>query len=75
MNFKDTLKINSKNHLEIGGVDTVELVNKYSTPLYVMTNLISEAFVEHTKKQSQKNMDMATVHMHQRLFLALQFTR
>ena len=36
MNFKDTLKINSKNHLEIGGVDTVELVNKYSTPLYVM---------------------------------------
>jgi len=36
MNFKDTLKINDKNHLEIGGVDTVDLVKKYSTPLYVM---------------------------------------
>lgn len=36
MNFKDTLKINANNHLEIGGVDTVELVKKYSTPLYVM---------------------------------------
>ncbi len=30
-----TAKINELNHLEIGGCDTVELVKKYGTPLYV----------------------------------------
>ena len=35
MNERDTLKINAKNHLEIGGVDTLELAQKYGTPLYV----------------------------------------
>ncbi len=30
------LKINSKNHLEIGGCDAVELAKEYGTPLYVM---------------------------------------
>lgn len=30
------LKINSKNHLETGGCDTVELAKEYGTPLYVM---------------------------------------
>lgn len=30
-----TMKINNSNHLEIGGVDTIELVKKYGTPLYV----------------------------------------
>ena len=30
-----TMNINSKNHLDIGGVDTVELVQKYGTPVYV----------------------------------------
>lgn len=36
MRFRDTLKINEKGHLEIGGVDCIELVNKFGTPLYVM---------------------------------------
>ena len=36
MNERTTLKVNGKNHLEIGGVDSVELVKKYGTPLYVM---------------------------------------
>lgn len=37
MNFlTDNLGINEKNHLTIGGVDTVELAKKYGTPLYVM---------------------------------------
>ncbi|MCL6519412.1 MAG: diaminopimelate decarboxylase [Armatimonadetes bacterium] len=31
-----TQKINSKGHLEIGGCDTVELAEKFGTPLYVM---------------------------------------
>ena len=32
----DCLGINEKNHLEIGGLDTVELAKQYGTPLYVM---------------------------------------
>lgn len=30
-----TSKINDKGHLEIGGVDTIQLANEYGTPLYV----------------------------------------
>lgn len=30
-----TMAINQKNHLEIGGVDSVDLVEKYGTPIYV----------------------------------------
>lgn len=33
--LKETLKINEKNHLEIGGVDTIALAEKYGTPLMV----------------------------------------
>lgn len=37
------VKINSKNHLEIGGCDCVDLVNSYGTPLYVIDeNLVRE---------------------------------
>ncbi len=35
MNERETLKINSKGHLEIGGADSVELANRFGTPLYV----------------------------------------
>lgn len=35
MNARATLKINNKGHLEIGGTDTVELVKKFPTPIYV----------------------------------------
>ena len=35
MNARETLKINGKGHLEIGGADTVELAEKFGTPLYV----------------------------------------
>lgn len=35
MYLHGTSKINDKNHLEIGGVDTVDLAKKYGTPLYV----------------------------------------
>lgn len=41
MNTRDTLKVNSLNHLEIGGCDTVELVKKFGTPLYCL----DEAYV------------------------------
>ncbi len=35
MNERDTLKINGKGHLEIGGADCTELAEKFKTPLYV----------------------------------------
>lgn len=35
MNTRETLKVNEKGHLEIGGADCVELAEKFSTPLYV----------------------------------------
>ena len=35
MNERDTLKINAKGTLEIGGMDTVEIAKKFSTPVYV----------------------------------------
>ncbi|MGE8204387.1 diaminopimelate decarboxylase [Heyndrickxia sp. NPDC080065] len=35
MYFHGTSKINEKGHLEIGGVDTVDLAKKHGTPLYV----------------------------------------
>lgn len=35
MNERETLKINSRGHLEIGGADAVDLVKEFGTPLYV----------------------------------------
>ena len=36
MNYRDTMNVNEKGHLQIGGVDAVDLVAKYGTPIYVM---------------------------------------
>lgn len=33
--LKDTVKINEKDHLEIAGVDTIDLAQKYGTPLMI----------------------------------------
>lgn len=35
MHQRDTLKINAKGHLEIGGCDSCELAKEFGTPLYV----------------------------------------
>lgn len=35
MNERETLKINHKGHLEIGGADCVQLAQQFGTPLYV----------------------------------------
>ena len=35
MNERDSLKINSKGHLEIGGMDAVDIAKKFGTPVYV----------------------------------------
>lgn len=36
MRLHGTACINNKNHLEIGGCDTIDLVKKYGTPLYLL---------------------------------------
>ena len=36
MKLRGTARLNSHNHLEIGGCDTVELARKFGTPLYVL---------------------------------------
>ena len=41
MNERDTLRINEKGHLELGGADCVELAEKFGTPLY----LFDEAYI------------------------------
>ena len=41
MNERDTLRINEKGHLELGGADCVELAKKFGTPLY----LFDEAYI------------------------------
>ena len=35
MNTRRTLKVNEKGHLEIGGYDSLDLIKKFPTPLYV----------------------------------------
>lgn len=35
MQFHGTVKVNSKGHLEIGGVDALDLAHQFGTPLYV----------------------------------------
>ncbi len=41
MNERETLKINKKGHLEIGGADCVDLAKEFGTPLY----LFDEAYI------------------------------
>ena len=36
MFVSDCLNVNEKGHLEIGGCDTIDLAEKYGTPLYVV---------------------------------------
>lgn len=61
MNTRETLKINEKGHLEIGGMDSVTLAEKFGTPLYVF----DEAYIRRmmriyretlAKKYTEKGM-------------------
>ena len=45
-----TTKINDKGNLEIGGCDTVDLVNKYGTPLYVIDEVTLRSICRDYKK-------------------------
>ena len=45
-----TTKINDKGNIEIGGCDTVDLVNKYGTPLYVIDEVTLRSVCRDYKK-------------------------
>lgn len=55
MYFHGSTKVNDQGHLEIGGVDTIQLVKEYGTPLYVYdvalirerARSFKQKFVEH----------------------------
>ena len=53
MNTRDTLKINEKGHLEIGGADCVELAKHFGTPLYVF----DEAYIRRMMRTYQDTID------------------
>ena len=45
-----TLKTNEKGNLEIGGCDTLELADKYGTPLYVVDEATLRGIAREYKK-------------------------
>ena len=47
MELRGTMRINKAGHLEIGGVDTLDLVKEFGTPLYVLDE---EAFRENCRR-------------------------
>lgn len=55
--MSDILKINAAGHLEFGGCDTVELANKYGTPLYVIDETIFRNNCRTFKKAIDKYYD------------------
>lgn len=54
MNFRETLKINKDNHLQIGNFDSVDIANKYGTPLYVLDGNYVESVATVFKKTINK---------------------
>lgn len=53
----DCLGINSSGHLTIGGCDTIELAQKYGTPLYVMDESTIRNSCKKYKESFEKNYD------------------
>ncbi|MBQ4270085.1 MAG: diaminopimelate decarboxylase [Clostridia bacterium] len=53
MNVRDTLKINEKGHLEIGGADSVSLAREFGTPLYVF----DEAYIRRMMRVYKDTLD------------------
>lgn len=56
-NMTENLKINAAGHLEIGGCDTIDLVEKYGTPLYVMDEMVIRNNCRVYKKALDKYYD------------------
>ncbi len=57
MFVSDSLSVNEKGHLTIGGVDTVYLAEKYGTPLYVMDEASIRGALRDYKKSIDENYE------------------
>lgn len=57
MNERDTLKINSDGHLEIGGIDTVDLAKRFGTPVYVYDESYIRNMMRTYKNAIEKHYD------------------
>lgn len=55
MNERDTLRINERGHLEIGGMDCTDIAKKFGTPLYVY----DEAYIRSMMRVYKRTMDEA----------------
>ncbi|MCM1228009.1 MAG: diaminopimelate decarboxylase [Clostridium sp.] len=55
MFVSENLNINEKGHLTIGGMDTVELVKKYGSPLYVMDEALIRKHCQSFKNSIDKD--------------------
>lgn len=55
MNERETLKINVKGHLEIGGADCVELAAEFGTPLYVFDEAYIRKMMQTYRETLAKN--------------------
>lgn len=53
MNERETLTVNSRGHLEIGGCDAVGLAEKFGTPLYVF----DEAYIRQVMRTYKQTID------------------
>lgn len=53
MNERETLKINKKGHLEIGGADCVELAKEFGTPVY----LFDEAYIRNMMRVYRNTLE------------------
>lgn len=57
MNERETLKINARNHLEIGGADCVDLAKQFGTPLYVFDEAYIRKMMRVYRDTLQKHYD------------------
>lgn len=63
--FQNTMKVNEKGHLEISGVDTIDLANKYGTPLLIYDVATIRKKIQHFKEalahyKGQSNISYAS---------------
>lgn len=75
MRLHGTAKVNGKNHLEIGGCDTVEIAEKYCTPLYIMDEKLIRDNCREILKSFKSVYDMIKMAYAGKAFLNLAMCR
>jgi diaminopimelate decarboxylase len=69
--FPETAKINAQDHLVIGGCDTVELVKKFGTPLYVFDEADLRSRCREYKTEFGKRYPEVTISYSPKAFTAI----